>query len=476
MSIAAATAHSAAHAAIVAAAATAMAEPTAALLRSARTRFGAAAAWSAVLLPVLTPALLVGYAYAAWSLKLVRMPLANEALYVLIMVARFAPVAALVVYLSPPPALSAEARHLAAMTPRGGRRGANRLMPWLAYGPGRRLSIAFVLTFLLAFQEFEIASLMAVPAWTVWLFDAQVGGLPIPTTLRHALLPLLIEAALLTPLAWLLLGRDKGKVEEPERSDASRAMQAVTIGWLGVCTSVASVVPLAIVAGVALGTPLALRGAWDVRWEVGTSGAYAAAASLLAGCVAIALLRRPALLLLAVLPGLLGSLVLGLVLVTAFSGGALAPAYDSPLPWTLSLVLLLMPAAALLAMLLGALRRREALHVAELMRSVDDEAVRASGRRILWSMRGRAWYWALALLATLAYFDLAAGAMLAPSGHTPVTVTLYNLMHYGRNATLSAATLGAAAALVALLAAGGFAAAATDRVSWRLFSGAWSRG
>ncbi|MFO1021153.1 MAG: hypothetical protein U0903_10710 [Planctomycetales bacterium] len=47
--------------------------------------------------------------------------------------------------------------------------------------------------FLWAYQDFDLASLMGVSSWTVWLFDAQVGGLPLAETLWKTRGPLLLE-------------------------------------------------------------------------------------------------------------------------------------------------------------------------------------------------------------------------------------------------------------------------------------------
>jgi ABC-type Fe3+ transport system permease subunit len=70
-------------------------------------------------------------------------------------------------------------------------------------------------------------------------------------------------------------------------------------------------------------------------------------------------------------------------------------------------------------------------------------------------MLGRSRFWVLALLFYWAYFDLTASAILAPPGMTPVTVRLYNLMHYGRTAVLSAMVMVSFAVPVVLAAAAG---------------------
>jgi ABC-type Fe3+ transport system permease subunit len=62
----------------------------------------------------------------------------------------------------------------------------------------------------------------------------------------------------------------------------------------------------------------------------------------------------------------------------------------------------------------------------------------------------------MVLLFVWAYWDLTASSILAPIGMTPVTVRLYNLMHYGQIAALSAMTCAAFAApiFIFLLALG----------------------
>ena len=89
---------------------------------------------------------------------------------------------------------------------------------WIA-GPGRAAIGAFVVVFLLAFQEFEIASLMGVTAgdahspvsWTVWLFDAHAGGVPLAESLRvrggsaRLRVVVVLPAAVVLP-AWMTPG------------------------------------------------------------------------------------------------------------------------------------------------------------------------------------------------------------------------------------------------------------------------------
>ncbi len=450
MSIAVATAHAAGQAALVAGAACALARPIAALVRRTRGTRLAWVLWGALLLPAVTPSLLVGYAYWGTSLSLVRQPWLNEAMYAALMAARYVPVAALVVYFSPAPPLTDESRFCASLVPAGRVVSARA---WLVHGPGRAVAVGTGVVFLLAFQEFEIASLMGVTRWTVWLFDAQVGGLPLTDTLRYAALPVAVEVAVLVPLGAILLTRT-GETGGRDPRPRGRWSGALAATWLAAAAIAAALGPLVGVLWEVLGDVGSLARTGNILPDLRVSLAYAAAAAALALLlIAATATRGSAARVLVSLPGLFGSLVLALVILALFQRTPLTGLYDTPVPWALTLVLLLMPLATLLALLVGALARRESLHVAAHMREASRPAVRAAGRRITWAMRGRPWFWVAGLLVFVAYFDLAAGAMLAPSGDTPATVTLYNLMHYGHNAVLSAMTMVSVLALLLTLAA-----------------------
>ena len=119
-----------------------------------------------------------------------------------------------------------------------------------------------------------------------------------------------------------------------------------------------------------------------------------------------------------------------------------------PLVFTLGLVLL--PMALVLKRVLELTRHRSALHLTSLM-----EQSRAA-RELIWRLRTSGKFWTMVLLFVWAYWDLTASTILAPVGMTPVTVRLYNLMHYGQIATLSAMTCAAFAApiLISFLAFG----------------------
>ena len=162
------------------------------------------AVWVLLLAPFLVPHLLVGYAYSALALKLIHHPGWNEAAYTALLWLKFFAVAVVIQIFAPPSPVSPEAIHCQRLLRRPGEpwllRMRQELACWLA-GPGRPAIAGFVVVFLVAFQEFEIASLMGITAvdahspvsWTVWLFDAHAGGVPLSESLKDVLVPLAFE-------------------------------------------------------------------------------------------------------------------------------------------------------------------------------------------------------------------------------------------------------------------------------------------
>ena len=113
MTLAHQTAESAARALAIACFAVALAQPLARLLAhthgSRRTL-----AWALLLAPLLTPALLVSYAYSHLALRLMAVPGGIAALYAAVLALKLTPVAAVIAHFVPP-ALSAEAAHCHAL-------------------------------------------------------------------------------------------------------------------------------------------------------------------------------------------------------------------------------------------------------------------------------------------------------------------------------------------------------------------------
>jgi ABC-type Fe3+ transport system permease subunit len=343
---------------------------------------------------------------------------------------------------------------------------------------------AFAVVFLFAFAEFEMASLMVVKSWTVALFDAHAGGLALGESLRRMAGPLLCQAVAITA-AFVVLGRrEVMPVRRLEGGSASR--------WFARCHLVtAFIFVLAIPAAMVLWGTIRAFGLlvenFVLSREILASLLFAAGASTLASLAAIwfgrarhsvragwndsgngahgvtrptrlrnffavppSAIFRKAILVAAVFAGLLGPLVLSLTVLAAVQLPGLIWLRDTPAPLVFTLGLVLFPVALVLKRVLELIRRQNALHLVALM-----DKSRAA-RELAWRLGTSGKFWALALLFVWAYWDLTASAILAPIGMTPVTVRLYNLMHYGQIAALSAMTCAAfiAPILIFLLALG----------------------
>lgn len=406
-------------------------------------------AWTLLLTPYFTPVLLTGYAYASFSLSLIHHPDLNVVFYSALLWWKFTPIAAVILYFTPPP-LSAEAIHcrrLAVAETALPRRPSarDRINEWIflaragcAGGP----AAAFAVVFLCAYAEFEMAALMIVKSWTVALFDAHAGGLALSESLRRMTGPLLCEAGAVA-IAFAVLGRRQ--VTPAQRTDGRRAQGWLAWGYLIVAFVFVPGIPAGMVFwGAIRGFAMLLQNFMLSR-EILASLLFAAGAGTLAGLLAVALdaaarsrgagsILGKAILVSAVFIGLLGPLVLSLTVLAAVQLPGLISLRDTPAPLVFTLGMVLLPLALVLKRVLELTRHRSALHLASF---TGNSGV---ARELTWRLSTGGKFWALALLFMLAYWDLTASSILAPVGMTPVTVRLYNLMHYGQIATLSAMT------------------------------------
>jgi ABC-type Fe3+ transport system permease subunit len=380
-------------------------------------------AWTLLLAPFFTPPLLISYAFAQFALALIAAPLGHEALYLGVLTLKLAPVAVIIRLLAPPP-LSAEGWHAYRLL--GVASWRERVL-FRLQGEGRSLGLAAGLVFLLAFADFELASLWSVKTWTVSIFDAQIGGLTLTETLRLAATPLLVQIAVLA----LLARAARGSCGQPGTPFA-RPFSARRGPWiyLGSAAALLTVLPLALISAQAGAGFRVLAKNFVLGPEIGASVLFALSAAVGASALARWARGRTRPLLLAP-PGLLGALVVSLLLLALFQMPLLRAAYDTPLPLALALSVLLLP----LALLLGALWTppTPARHLARQIGS----------RRLLWELEVRPQAVAFGLLFCTAYFDFTASSILAPTGLTPVFVRLHNLAHYGQTAVLSAMLLAA---------------------------------
>lgn len=436
---------------VIAALAAVLAPPLVRLVQAPPRLWARRLLWALLMLPLLTPPILVGYGWSNLSVRLAHDSFWQQALYSLLVLGRLTPAAALVLALSPRPAASAEAIHCHRLL----RRGPSWSL-WVR-GPARARLAAGVVVALLAFSEFEIASLMNISAWTVWVFDAQAGGLPLGHTLRATAVPLALQAlgvSLALAALWPQRGSEAQVIGEPPQP-SSPATLALAALWL-----LAALV-LNVAAPVAIVLPGAWRGGaplWDdlaIAPDLQHSLIFSAVAATLALAIVLLAARLPRTVAAALcVPGLLGSLVIGLLVLACFQTPVLRPLYDTPLPLVLALLLLLLPTGIVLGSLLGTLGRGEPVHAAHLLAAEGRGRRWASALKLNHELVGRAWWGLAIILFYLAYFDLPASALLAPSGLTPSIVRLYNLMHYGHIATLSAMVMLVLTLPLAMLLAG----------------------
>jgi ABC-type Fe3+ transport system permease subunit len=390
--------------------------------------------WALLLVPFLLPALLVSYAYAPLALRAMAVPAGLPLLHFFALFLRLVPVAVIALHFVPPLA-SAEARHChALLAPTVGER---RLFLFRSAASG--LWLAGGLVFLLAFADFELASLWNVKTWTVALFDAHAGGLALRESLRLAAWPLALQLLVLLALSRLIGSTAEG-AWAPSPPRTSRASNA----YFASAAIVVGLLPLAIIGAQALTGLSTLVENFTLARELTASLAVALGAAVCASAAGHATLRRASVAAwLSGAPGLLGALVLALLLVALFNLPLFRPAYDTPLPLLLALTLLLLPLALLLRWRLAATEPNPALHVARLSK--------APSVRLLWRLDGRRRFACFALLFYWAYGEFTASSILAPVGLTPVFARLHNLAHYGQTEVLSAMLLAAFLAPVTLL-------------------------
>lgn len=407
--------------------------------------------WSAI------PALAIGYAWAALPGAWLHEAIPVQVLHGVLAAFRLAPLTLMIACLLPAPRLNAAAFHCLRLSRRRSR--AALAWDWWSRGPGRIWLVAALTVFPLAFSEFEIASRLDVGVWAVRLFDAQAGGQYLAVTLLQALPGSLVQFSALA-CAWLLIAGRLGA--PPGALSAEPAPRRLLPAWLVLAAGSALLlgVPagtLACDAGNAL--VVAIAQASMLRFEIMASLVFAGVSALCAWLIAGVLASSPApsafrrlLQAALMLPGLLGSLFMGVGVLALSQLPFFRPLSDTPLPLTIALVLLLLPFALVLRLFVERLSAPAAWHQAQSPKAGDGRRAAASAA-LDWALSGRRRWWCFAVIFAWAYGDLAASAILHPVDMTPVLVRLYNLMHYGRSSALSVQLAMALLAGLAALAA-----------------------
>lgn len=443
--------------------------------------------WRMVLVfaPLVAPDLVVGYAYRSFDLSLLHRPALNHFFYFVLALLKFLPAAAALRLYSPPAPVSATALHCARL--------ANHRPEAATHGHTMQLQSealkhlpVFGIVFLLMLQEFEIASLLQIPTWTVHLFDAQAGGLDPADSARWLLVPVLIQAVILFPVIWCVLRNARQAIPRWRFSDASSSQAS----WLGCFLAVVAaallwVIPLVIVS-VSGGSGMAgvLRNEILIR---STLLDLTAAMAISAPCAVLSLLAatrlrimvspasalngspirlaprimRSGFLVMVILPGLLGTLAICTVVLLAVQQPPLTELRSTVWPMAVALILFLIPRALLLTLLVPASRDAESGHLAMLLHSSADSHHRKSAAMLKWWYEMRPccliaavlFYWSLANLTAAALLCPPTIPLLSFDGNiVPLPVRLYKFIHQGRTASLSVmALLSVAAPLLFIL-------------------------
>jgi hypothetical protein len=315
------------------------------------------------------------------------------------------------------------------------------------------LPIGLVLS-LIAFQEFDLASALGILTWTVYLFDAQVGGLPWSAALQQALIPLLMQLAAVIPLVFWFVGfqRKTDPWQRPESSGNRNSLDSVSWVCLGASFMLFCGYPgIWILCRALPGWGRALANT-SLRWDILLGMSVATISAMSAYVVARVVHKSRMLAILWSLPGLLGAMTASLGVLAAFQISAFHAWYQTPIPWWLGLTLLVLPRAILCVAILASWQSSPSHHLAILLCKSSNAIQVRSGWRLRRASEWLPIFTCIAVLAYWGYLDVTTAAILAPTGVVPAPARLYNLMHYGQSAVLSAMTIEATLVPLVVLA------------------------
>ncbi|MDX1967240.1 MAG: hypothetical protein SFV23_08730 [Planctomycetaceae bacterium] len=400
---------------------------------------------AALMAPFVFPELLVGYGYA-WMVA--GLPARAEWTCAALMGLRVIPLGVVAQWLTPASPVTQSALYCRSLALRTWSDRREWLRLWFT-GPLLRALPAGTLMVLVALQQFELAALLKAASWTDWLFVQQVGGLTLLESLRVSLIPVVVQLGLLLA-ALFAMQSCRSDPANPSHDRVTPPCGGLAIGVLLLSWFFVVLIPLAgLVLGLPAGLvqlvtqPLRLTGlARELIGGLSMAAIAALAANTVASVAIQACAGRDAaggvvLTGLALVPGLLGSLILSLALVAFFQLPGLSWAYGTPLPWGLGLTLSLVPRALLLQLWLARGPTSAEFLAAPLFAS-GDRAQRSAGRALRWQLIGQPRFLAVSALVYWGYLDLTLAYLLAPPGMPSGVVRLYNFMHFGRTAALSA--------------------------------------
>lgn len=401
-----------------------------------------------LLVPFLFPELLVGYALRPTSLVY---PKAAEIICAIFLFVRMVPVGVVCLLGSPRSKISPAAIHAQWLLVTARPTSASRWRQLIAcfwFGPVQRAIPALGLMGLIGFQEFELAALLQTVSWTDWFITAQRTGLDQQSMTLQALWPILIQ---LIPLAAIMIwfsNRDVVSSVEDEVTEKGRFDRPVTLGYLGVSLFLGCLIPVAfVVPKLPSGLSLLVRQPVQIQGllrEVAIASAVCVLSAFFVWSVAGFWLgpkrrtRGLAFCSILLIPGLTGSLLVSLLSVKLYQETWLRAIYDTPIPWVTGLSIWLLPRAVLLHIWLRAISHREGVHLAAILSKPDAARPTQGQAALLFRLRDEPQILSFGLLCYWGYLDLPTAYMLGPTGMQPGLVRLYNFMHFGRSAALSA--------------------------------------
>lgn len=421
-----------------------------------------------LLLPSLFPELMVGYAYRNLALTSTRLA---EFLCAGLLFVRIVPIGVVTLLASPRSLADPAAifcRRLTLSHPARSFRDWKEFCLCYWCGPVRRALPALGLMSLVGFQEFELAALLQAASWTDWFIAAERFGLSRWEMLRRSLWPVLVQAPLLIGIVrWTVQERDVDV--DAETTTPTRSWEdSMAVGYLIVALAAGCLYPMFYLGwNLPAGLQMIVRQptqSLGLLREVGITTAVSLCACLVTWSLTARLASsRPmnrtqqAIRSGLFLFGLAGSLLISLAICALFQQPTLRPLYDSPLPWLLALILWLIPRATLVRLWLDTMTQTEGIFLAKLLngnRAADpatETPVHGSGHAspmaakprsdaasLLFRLRDQPRWLAMCLLFYWAYLDLSTAYLLAPVGMPSGLVRLYNFMHFGRSAALSA--------------------------------------
>ena len=372
------------------------------------------------LLPLTVPPLLPAYAYSSFSFNFQTQPILNEILYTALTAAKITPVAVILFLVLPSPVSRSSDF-------------CSSLLKTPTVSPLFKNShniVTFYACALLAFHEYEMASLLRIKHWTVVLFNAHAGGLVmnLSGTLKLALVPVITSLTLIA-VSFHFLKNCKYKINDPGM-DRPKSLPLI-ISFLLLITLI---IPAFIVLSNSLsGFSDALSNSWMLN-EFINSLSITAVSTLCCFTLAAGITRvNKTLSLFIVIPGLLGSLVLGIAFIYLFNAPLLNSLKQSVVPLCLALIVYGMPIALLLIFTLKLMLSSSG--------ALADLLPQSSKPGIKWQV-----VYIPTLLTSIPvfcflWFDLTLSSMLAPASVTTLFPRLYNLMHYSENEKLSATVM-----------------------------------